>query len=98
MEQLGPRIRLSPRDPAVLVVFHCFLSEMTRSRCCLVVVSHPPLMNAVGDPLAPLCPPKFISGMAGSWPMQHSISGLVVEYIVAIDVTRVRFPADASFG
>lgn len=26
------------------------------------------------------------------------ISGLVVEYIVAIDVTRVRFPADALFG
>ena len=26
-----------------------------------------------------------------------SISGLVVEYIVAIDVTRVRFPADASW-
>ena len=25
----------------------------------------------------------------------RSISGLVVEYIVAIDVTRVRFPADA---
>ena len=25
-----------------------------------------------------------------------SISGLVVEYIVAIDVTRVRFPADAN--
>ena len=24
-----------------------------------------------------------------------SISGLVVEYIVAVDVTRVRFPADA---
>ena len=24
-----------------------------------------------------------------------SISGLVVEYIVAMDVTRVRFPADA---
>ena len=24
-----------------------------------------------------------------------SINGLVVEYIVAIDVTRVRFPADA---
>ena len=23
------------------------------------------------------------------------ISGLVVEYVVAIDVTRVRFPADA---
>ena len=26
----------------------------------------------------------------------RSISGLVVEYIVAIDVTRARFPADAS--
>ena len=28
-------------------------------------------------------------------PCPQSISGLVVEYIVAIDVTRVRFPADA---
>ena len=29
----------------------------------------------------------------------NSISGLVAEYIVAIDVTRVRFPADAfCFG
>ena len=28
----------------------------------------------------------------------HSISGLVVEYIVAIDVTRVRFPADAKMS
>jgi hypothetical protein len=27
--------------------------------------------------------------------LSNSISGLVVEYIVAIDVTRVRFPADA---
>ena len=27
----------------------------------------------------------------------NSISGLVVEYIVAIDVTRARFPADALF-
>ena len=27
--------------------------------------------------------------------MLTGISGLVVEYIVAIDVTRVRFPADA---
>ena len=26
---------------------------------------------------------------------EQGISGLVVEYIVAIDVTRVRFPADA---
>ena len=25
------------------------------------------------------------------------VSGLVVEYIVAIDVTRVRFPADALY-
>ena len=28
--------------------------------------------------------------------MNSRISGLVVEYIVAIDVTRVRFPADAQ--
>ena len=28
--------------------------------------------------------------------MGRSISGLVAEYIVAIDVTRVRFPADAA--
>ena len=27
-----------------------------------------------------------------------SISGLVVEYIVAIDMTRARFPADASLS
>ena len=27
-----------------------------------------------------------------------SISGLVVEYIVAIDVTRAQFPADACFA
>ena len=26
---------------------------------------------------------------------RSSISGLVAEYIVAIDVTRIRFPADA---
>ena len=29
-------------------------------------------------------------------PLHTSISGLVAEYIVAIDVTRVRFPADAN--
>ena len=28
----------------------------------------------------------------------YRISGLVAEYIVAIDVARVRFPADASRG
>jgi hypothetical protein len=28
-------------------------------------------------------------------PSREDISGLVVEYIVVIDVTRVRFPADA---
>ena len=30
-------------------------------------------------------------------PVINCISGLVVEYVVAIDVTRVRFPADALF-
>jgi hypothetical protein len=28
-------------------------------------------------------------------PQQQSISGLAVEYIVAIDVAQVQFPADA---
>ena len=31
-----------------------------------------------------------------SQPWRHCIGGLVVEYIVAIDVARARFPADAS--
>ena len=30
-------------------------------------------------------------------PDKQRISGLVVEYIIAIDVTRVQFPADAPF-
>ena len=32
------------------------------------------------------------------WVSFSSISGLVVVYIVAIDLTRIRFPADASVG
>ena len=38
-----------------------------------------------------------LCGLGPSWAdiLESSISGLVVEYIVAIDVTRVRFPADA---
>ena len=39
------------------------------------------------------------------WQLQYAtesnyagISGLVVEYVVAIDVTRVRFPADAHLS
>ena len=33
--------------------------------------------------------------MMGDAAVAPGISGLVAEYIVAIDVTRVRFPADA---
>ena len=33
--------------------------------------------------------------MASTCLSRVGISGLVVEYVVAIDVTRVRFPADA---
>ena len=29
--------------------------------------------------------------------LRQSISGLVAEYVVALGVTRVRFPADAAF-
>ena len=35
-------------------------------------------------------------GYVKSLAFSNCISGLVVEYIVAIDVTRVRFPADAN--
>ena len=38
---------------------------------------------------------QFEKPCAGARIESISISGLVVEYIVAIDVTRVRFPADA---
>ena len=46
--------------------------------------------------------PKTLPVHAGTQmlPFQRytlSIGGLVAEYIVAIDVTRVRFPADALF-
>ena len=40
-------------------------------------------------------PHAMINQLCTKNPFGISISGLVVEYIVAIDVTRVRFPADA---
>ena len=46
-----------------------------------------PLHDTVRDPV------MHFSGSLNF--MSISICGLVVEYIVAIDVTRVRFPADA---
>ena len=51
--------------------------------------------------LSPRCAVQAVLGCHSH--MEHHptqyinrISGLVVEYIVAIDVTRVRFPADAN--
>jgi len=41
------------------------------------------------------CPFTSQARMHLQLPCSNSISGLVVEYIVAIDVTRVLFPADA---
>ena len=42
--------------------------------------------------------PRSNNGFSALLPGEiNSISGLVVEYIVAIDVTRVRFPADALY-
>ena len=40
----------------------------------------------------------FTMGRSKNWLNSTSISGLVAEYIVAIDVTRFRFPADAFCG
>ena len=44
----------------------------------------------------PLTSALFKNPLAAA--LVHRISGLVVEYIVAIDVTRARFPADALLG
>ena len=45
----------------------------------------------------PSASPSSLHSTDGGDPDVTGISGLVVEYIVAIDVTRVRFPADALF-
>ena len=47
--------------------------------------------NGLGQP----GPSAFSVGHVHATCCDICISGLVVEYIVAIDVTRVRFPADA---
>ena len=74
------------------------ISLASFARWCFFVVAHTPnkaranLQHGIED-----CPgwamlgsrEKLASGLV------RSISGLVVEYIVAIDVTRARFPADA---
>ena len=52
------------------------------------------LENGLGQP----GPSAFSVGHVHATCCDICISGLVVEYIVAIDVTRVRFPADASFA
>ena len=49
------------------------------------------------------CQPPTSDGMfgcieTGADKLTGCISGLVAEYIVAIDVTRARFPADAVVG
>ena len=43
-------------------------------------------------------PPSHMPKIGGGPPDVVSISDLVVEYIVAIDATRARFPADAFCG
>ena len=49
----------------------------------------------VSTPTLILQPPPNLESRVKAQDSCRSISGLVVEYIVAIDVTRVRFPADA---
>jgi hypothetical protein len=48
------------------------------------------------QPCTPTPPPIFSANHPFFFCRGCSISGLVAEYIVAIDVTRVRFPADAD--
>ena len=58
-------------------------------------MAHPSLQclkfEATGSPAAA----ELLNHSCSTVGHQTCISGLVVEYIVAIDVTRVRFPADA---
>jgi hypothetical protein len=54
------------------------------------------LRAAVGKNPTPLPRNSERSGWQ-TFSLVAGISGLVVEYVVAIDVTRVRFPADAFF-
>ena len=51
----------------------------------------------VYPPGVPQSTPQTVLGSAVGGLPSSSISGLVVEYIVAINVTRVRFSADALF-
>ena len=44
-----------------------------------------------------LCVVSLLPKQNNNSDSRDSISGLVVEYIIAIDVTQVRFPADAIY-
>ena len=52
------------------------------------------MLSCVARRPFPLTSALFKNPLAAA--LVHRISGLVVEYIVAIDVTRVRFSADAQ--
>ena len=68
------------------------MSDIAFCQALHFFISAPPLLLIAFFALLPLfaCPCEIIRTR-----IHHCISGLVVEYIVAIDVTRVRFPADA---
>ena len=55
--------------------------------------SEKPLETQLGKTLGLICWEHKLNQT-----VEQGISGLVVEYIVAIDVTRARFPADACFA
>ena len=54
------------------------------------------MLSCVARRPFPLTSALFKNPLAAA--LVHRISGLVVEYIVAIDVSRARFPADALVG
>ena len=77
----------------ILVPLARLAQSVERKALNLVVVGSSPTVGVIYDALRGFNPIQA-SGATASVSV-ISISGLVVEYIVAIDVTRVRFPADA---
>ena len=77
----------------ILVPLPRLAQSVERKALNLVVVGSSPTVGVIYDALRGFNPIQA-SGATASVSV-ISISGLVVEYIVAIDVTRVRFPADA---
>ena len=80
----------------VTAILHIIIKVLgvVRARMVVVKKNETPIPVRLGNHYSPTPQTRKVNA---SHKKGMSISGLVVEYIVAIDVTRVRFPADALF-